>query len=67
MYNVRQERMKQYIERENVVTIKALQQLFPDVSLMTIHRDLDVLVEQGEVVKFRGGEIWLHEGIYTEL
>ena len=47
--------MKQYIERENVVTIKALQQLFPDVSLMTIHRDLDVLVEQGEVVKFRGG------------
>lgn len=55
MYNVRQERMKQYIEQENVVTIKALQQMFPEVSLMTIHRDLDVLVEQGAVVKFRGG------------
>ncbi len=47
--------MKQYIEQENVVTIKALQQMFPDVSLMTIHRDLDALAEQGIVVKFRGG------------
>ncbi len=55
MYSVRQERMKQYIEQENVVTIKALQELFPDVSLMTIHRDLDSLQEQGVVVKFRGG------------
>ena len=55
MYSVRQEQMKQYIESQNVVTIKALQQLFPDVSLMTIHRDLDALVRQGIVVKFRGG------------
>lgn len=55
MYSVRQEQMKQYIERENVVTIKALQQMFPDVSLMTIHRDLDALEQQGIVVKFRGG------------
>lgn len=55
MYSVRQEQMKQYIESQNVVTIKALQQLFPDVSLMTIHRDLDALEQQGIVVKFRGG------------
>lgn len=55
MYSVRQEQMKQYIERENVVSIKSLQQMFPDVSLMTIHRDLDALVQQGIVVKFRGG------------
>lgn len=55
MYSVRQEQMKQFIEQENVVTIKALQQLFPDVSLMTIHRDLDTLAQQGIVVKFRGG------------
>ena len=47
--------MKQYIESQNVVTIKALQQMFPDVSLMTIHRDLDALEQQGIVVKFRGG------------
>ena len=55
MYSVRQEQMKQYIESQNVVTIKALQQMFPDVSLMTIHRDLDTLEAQGVVVKFRGG------------
>lgn len=55
MYSVRQEQMKQYIEQQNVVTIHGLQQMFPDVSLMTIHRDLDALEAQGIVVKFRGG------------
>ena len=55
MYSVRQEQMKQYIEQQNVVSIHALQQMFPDVSLMTIHRDLDALQAQGIVVKFRGG------------
>ena len=55
MYNIRQEQMKAYIEQENVVTVKQLQALFPTVSLMTIHRDLDLLEESGVVVKFRGG------------
>ena len=55
MNRIRQERIKEYIEQKNVVTIKQLQSLFPDVSLMTIHRDLDALVEEGAVVKFRGG------------
>ena len=55
MNRIRQERIKEYIEEKNVVTIKQLQALFPDVSLMTIHRDLDALVEEGAVVKFRGG------------
>ncbi len=55
MYSLRQERMKQYIEKEKVVSIKALQKMFPDVSLMTIHRDLDALQQLGSIVKFRGG------------
>ena len=55
MNQIRLERMKAYIEQKNVVTIKELQALFPEVSLMTIHRDLDTLVEAGAVVKFRGG------------
>jgi len=55
MYRIRQERIKEYIEKKNAVTIKELQALFPDVSLMTIHRDLDALEAAGEVVKFRGG------------
>ena len=55
MNRIRQESIKEYIEEKNVVTIKQLQALFPEVSLMTIHRDLDALVEEGAVVKFRGG------------
>lgn len=55
MNRIRLERMKNFIEQNNVVTIKQLQNLFPEVSLMTIHRDLDALMEAGTVVKFRGG------------
>lgn len=55
MYSIRQEQMRIYIEEKNVVTIKELQALFPEVSLMTIHRDLDALQQSGTVVKFRGG------------
>lgn len=55
MNSIRRETIKAYIEQNNVVTIKQLQALFPDVSLMTIHRDLDALEAKGQVVKFRGG------------
>lgn len=55
MYSIRQEQIKQYVENKNVVTIKELQALFPDVSLMTIHRDLDALERDGTLIKFRGG------------
>lgn len=55
MNRIRQDRIKEYIEEKNVVTIKELQELFPDVSLMTIHRDLDTLEDTGAIVKFRGG------------
>jgi DeoR/GlpR family transcriptional regulator of sugar metabolism len=55
MNSIRQEQMRAYIEQKNIVTIKELQQLFPDVTLMTIHRDLDALERCGAVVKFRGG------------
>ena len=55
MFNIRQEQIRQYIEQKNIVTIKELQALFPDVTLMTIHRDLDALEAKGSIVKFRGG------------
>ncbi len=55
MYSIRQENMRNYIEEKNVVTIKELQALFPEISLMTIHRDLDALERAGTVVKIRGG------------
>ena len=55
MNSLRQKNICEYIEQRQIVTIKELQNLFPEVSLMTIHRDLDVLVQSGAIVKVRGG------------
>ena len=55
MNHIRQELILEYVERHNVATIKELQALCPDVSLMTIHRDLQALENRGLVVKVRGG------------
>ena len=55
MNTLRQNRIKDHIERNGVATIKELHAMFPEVSLMTIHRDLDALEQAGAVVKVRGG------------
>ena len=55
MNRIRQDKIKDSIEDMGLVTIKQLQSLFLNVSLMTIHRDLDALVLSGDAVKFRGG------------
>ena len=55
MNRLRQTKIKEFIELRNVVTIRDLQELLPEVSLMTIHRDLDALEAAGTIVKFRGG------------
>lgn len=55
MNSIRQKKISDFIESRQIVTIKELQTLYPDVSLMTIHRDLDALVQSGVIVKIRGG------------
>ena len=60
MNRIRQEKIKEYIESQSVVAIKEITELIPDVSFMTIHRDLDVLEKQGIIVKFRGGARSVH-------
>ncbi len=55
MNTIRREKMLELIEKNSVVTIKELQSLFPEVSLMTIHRDLDTLESHGLITKHRGG------------
>lgn len=60
MNRIRQERMKKYIESKNIATIKELRALFPDISLMTLHRDLNALEELGIVTKYRGGVRSVH-------
>ena len=55
MNHLRQELIRDYIEKNEVVTMKQLQKLVPDISLMTLHRDLDALQNLGYILKMRGG------------
>ena len=55
MNQIRQDKIRELISRKEIITIEELRGLFPEVSLMTLHRDLDVLAESGELVKIRGG------------
>ena len=55
MNSIRHQLIQDFIEKNHGATSRQLQQLCPDVSLMTIHRDLDVLALRGVIVKVRGG------------
>ena len=55
MNRIRQEQIKKFVERKNIATIKELHELFPEISLMTLHRDLSALEEMGILTKYRGG------------
>lgn len=61
MNRIRQEQIKKYIESKNVATIKELREAFPEVSLMTLHRDLSALEEMGIITKYRGGVRSVHQ------
>ena len=55
MQRIRQEKMNSLIQEHEVLTIKQLREFFPEVSLMTIHRDLDTLAGAKLITKVRGG------------
>lgn len=55
MLQVRQEKLRKYIDKKKIVTIRELRELLPDVSVMTIHRDLKALADAGIIEKVRGG------------
>ncbi len=55
MNTYRQNLIREHIEKNGYSSIRELQALIPDVSLMTIHRDLDALEQAGILVKVRGG------------
>ena len=61
MNRIRQEQIKKYVESKNVATIQELRALFPEVSLMTLHRDLNTLEEMGVITKYRGGVRSVHQ------
>lgn len=62
MNSVRREKLREFIENHQIVTLHQLTKLLPDVSLMTIHRDLNFLQQRGLVEKIRGGARYVATG-----
>ena len=55
MMTDRRSQMKSYITEKLNVRVSELEQQFPDVSVMTIRRDLAALEEEGSIIRTRGG------------
>lgn len=55
MNQLRREQIRKYIQEKGAVTVKEINSLFPDVSVMTIHRDLAKLEEERLILRTRGG------------
>lgn len=51
----RREKVLMYITLKGSISLVELSGLFPDVSTMTLRRDLEYLEERGDVVRTRGG------------
>ncbi len=66
MNQIRRESIGKYIQEKGAVTVKEISALFPDVSLMTIHRDLEKLEDEGLIVRTRGGAMPASQSNGTE-
>jgi len=66
MNQIRREKIRKYIQEKGAVSIKELTELFPDVSVMTIHRDLAKLEEERLIIRTRGGAMALNYHGLTE-
>ncbi len=55
MYNERRERIRALLQTQAFVSLKELEAMFPDVSGMTLRRDIEYFEERREAIKVRGG------------
>lgn len=55
MHNERRQIINKCIQKKGEVKIKELEEMFPDVSSMTLRRDLNHLEEEGYIVRTWGG------------
>ena len=55
MYNERREQIRRLLAEKSFVSIRELEEMFPDVSGMTLRRDIDYFESMHEAVKVRGG------------
>ena len=55
MYNERREQIRALLQSKPFISIKELEELFPDVSGMTLRRDIEYFEREHEAIKVRGG------------
>ena len=55
MYSIRRAKIIDFITGKQFVSIRELREICPEITLMTLHRDLDTLVRDGVIIKLRGG------------
>lgn len=66
MNQIRREKIRKYIQEKGAASVKEISSLFPDVSVMTIHRDLAKLEEERLIIRTRGGAMALNYHGMTE-
>lgn len=63
---LRRENIKDFIRQRGIISLKELSAAFPDVSVMTLHRDLNYLADTGEIQRIRGGAKFIENDSLTE-
>ncbi len=53
--SARREKIEKLIHKNGEVSLKSLEQTFPDISSMTLRRDLIFLEKKGDIIRVRGG------------
>ena len=56
MHDQRRKTIKKLAEEKEYISIREIQDLFPDITVMTIHRDLDALEQQGIITRSGAGQ-----------
>lgn len=55
MYNERREKIREILLAKPFVSLREMESMFPDVSSMTLRRDIEYFEREGEAIKVRGG------------
>lgn len=61
MKRERLEEVAEILDKRGKMTLEQLEEAFPDVSQMTLRRDLSQLEEDGRIIRIRGGAMSVKE------
>lgn len=55
MSSLRRNKIRELLQAKPFISLHDLEAMFPDVSSMTLRRDIEYFEKQGEAIKVRGG------------